>query len=155
MNKPVYLLVADGGHARIFNTDSEMDVLDLVLDQASPFGRKTRFENGSDRPGRTSDSTGHLHGPGNECPAKRYDSEQFAKYLCLVLNKDNQERKFTELMIAAPPHFLGALRRCLNGECRKVLSATIDKDLLRAINGDIRAHFEARKATLRVSRVAS
>lgn len=148
MDKPIYLLVADRGKARIFSTDSKMQVLDVVLDEENPAGRKIRAETESDRPGRTSNSTGHLHALGNEYSSERHEDERFAKYLCHILVKEHGEKKFRELMIAAPPHFLGELRQSLDPECQKALSATIDKDLLRASDAEIGAHFRARKQHL-------
>jgi protein required for attachment to host cells len=144
MDQSIYVVVADRGVARIFSTSFKMDTLDLVIEEANPSGRKLRSDVESDRPGRTSNSSGHIHALGNEYSAERHDDEQFAKHICELLGKEHQQKKFSELMIAAPPHFLGALRHHLDASCRKALSATVDKDLLHADNADIVGHFRLR-----------
>jgi protein required for attachment to host cells len=154
MKKPIYLLVADRSKARIFNTDARMDVLDLVFETTDSSGRKIRSEIESDRPGRTNDSMGHIHGLGDDHSAEQHESRQFAKYLGEVLGREHQQKKFRELMIAASPHFLGDLRHNIDAECRKALSVTIDKDLLHVSGADIAAHFKSARAAAREAKAS-
>ena len=52
-----------------------------------------------------------------------------------------QAGRFTSLLIAAPPHFLGDLRQHLSKDCQQIVGKTVNKDLLRSDDNGIIAHF--------------
>jgi protein required for attachment to host cells len=141
MKKTYYILVADSGTAKLFRAQGGLNNLELVHEQSNPEGRKMRGELESDRPGQQRNDQGGAHGLGGDTNAHRHESDQFARELCGLLHREHEAKKFTDLLIAAPPHFLGDLRHHLSGDCQKVLGKEVHKDLVRADTSDILAHF--------------
>lgn len=141
MKKTHYILVADSGAAKIYKAENGLKTLELVLEQANPAGRKTKAELESDRPGVQRNDGGGTHGFGGDNNPHQHESEQFARSLCKLLQTDHQDGKFSDLMIAAPPHFLGDLRAHLSKDCQKVLGKTVNKNLVRSDDKGIIAHF--------------
>ena len=140
MENSVYVLVADSGGARIFTAARQLDDLTLVYEKDNPEGRKARSEIDSDRPGTQRNDSSGSHGLGGDKDAHRHASEQFASSLSESLHKDHLAGKFSNLMIIAPPQFLGSLRQHLHRDCAKILSKTIAKDLQRADTATILSH---------------
>lgn len=140
MKKTHYILVADSGAAKIFRTD-DMQSLELAHELSHPAGRKTRTELNSDRPGVQRNSIGGAHGLGGDKDPHQHEREQFARELCHLLQREHGAGNFADLMIAAPPHFLGDLRQHLSDGCLKVLGKTVHKDLLRADPKQVLDHF--------------
>ncbi len=136
-----YILVADNGSARIFKSDTAMRELEVVHSQSNPDGRKLPAELQSDRPGMQRSGSGGFHGLGGDKDPHRHQSEEFAANLSRMLHAAHQAGEFDELLIAAPPQFLGELRQHLSADCQKVLGTTVNKDLVRATDADIIAHF--------------
>ncbi len=142
MNKKTYyVLVADAGAAKLFRAEGGLKELEIVHEYANPAGRKMRSELDSDRPGQQRNDGGGAHGLGGDDNTHRHAGEEFARELCRLLDSEHEARKFTDLLIAAPPHFLGDLRHHLSRGCLNVLGKSIHKDLLRVGTSDILAHF--------------
>lgn len=141
MKKDSYVLVADSGAARLYRAQDDHGNLQLVQERANPAGRKTSTELETDRAGQQRNTIGGMHSLAGDHDPQRHESEQFARSLCLLLQNEHQQKRFTDLLIAAPPKFLGDLRAHLTDDCRKVLVKTVHKDLLRSDVQDIAAHF--------------
>lgn len=119
-----YVLVADGKASKLYKSEVELLAgLQLLRERDNPHS-----------------SAGHgFHGEKDS--QHRHAEEKFAQELCAELHSDHVAGKFSELMIAAPPQLLGSLRSHLSHDCQKVLSKTVDKDLLRSGLRDLREHF--------------
>lgn len=143
MSKIRYILVADSGSARLFSSESTGEALQLVHQQDNPAGRKTASELESDRPGSNRNGSYGYHGLGGDRDPQRHQAEEFAAVLARMLHYARQDQQFDELLIAAPPKFLGELRQHLSADCQKVLGRTLDKDLVRSTSAEISAHFFA------------
>jgi protein required for attachment to host cells len=141
MKKIYYILVADSGAAKLFRAEGGLNALELVQEQANPEGRKTRSELESDRPGQQRNDSGGMHGLGGDSDAQQHERAKFARSLCTLLQSEQQAGKFTNLLIAAPPHFLGDLRQHLSKDCLRVLGKSVNKNLLRVGEKDVIAHF--------------
>lgn len=141
MKKTCYILVADSGAAKLYRTDADTPVPELTHERANPAGRKTRSEIDSDRPGEQRNTSGGMHGLGGDKDPHVHERERFARELCLMLQREHSAGHFTDLLIAAPPHFLGDLRQHLSTECQKTLGKTLHKDLVRTDPKDLMAHF--------------
>ena len=119
-----YVLVADGNKSRLYKSEIELLAgLQLVRERDN-----------------THSSAGHGFS-GEKDSQHRHAEEKFAQELCSELHADHVAGKFSELMIAAPPQLLGSLRSHLSRDCQKVLSKTVDKDLLRNGLRELREHF--------------
>ncbi|HEX9081995.1 MAG TPA: host attachment protein, partial [Holophagaceae bacterium] len=83
----------------------------------------------SDRPGRRSDTTpGHRSGLSPELEPKEVEALKFACGLASELKRGLNRHAYDELVLAAPPHFLGMMRQCLDGQVASRLATTFDKD---------------------------
>lgn len=141
MKKSHYILVADSGAAKLYRAEGALKDIELVHERSNPAGRKMRSELDSDRPGQQRNDGGGMHGLGGDSDTPRHESEAFARELCRLLEREREAMKFSDLMIAAPPRFLGELRQHLSEGCLKVLGQTIHKDLVRMPADDILSHF--------------
>lgn len=125
------ILVADSAAARIYLADSGLQQLDLLEELTNPDSRQSRSELNSDRPGQQRNDSGGAHGLGGDADPHIESNERFARTLGHRLHLLRHAGRFTELHIAAAPHFLGLLRRHLHQDCQAVLRRSIDKDLMR------------------------
>ena len=125
-----WILVADAGRARIFANHGVGKGLEEVTEGEHTHPLPKTREIGTDKPGRSFDS----HGTGRHAMEPRVDwheqaKEEFAKELAKWLKAAWLADSFGRLVIAAPPRTLGELRRELDPQVAKCISAEIDKDL--------------------------
>lgn len=140
MPKTPYILVADSSNARIYKSDARLTALELVHEEANPEGRLMRSELDSDRPGMQRKGVGGTHSYGGDSDSTRHESFAFARALAKLLHGEHLAGKFTDLMIVAPPEFLGDLRQNLSQDCKNVLGKTVNKNLLREDERSLVAH---------------
>lgn len=108
-----WVVVADGGGARIFRTDAEM--LEI-----------TRIEQlGNDHSAGT-----HRHREqGGTDSAHHAAEKKFAHELAQKLTQYANQHRFRDLVLVAPPHFLGDLRNDLPKSVAAHVTASLPKDL--------------------------
>jgi protein required for attachment to host cells len=134
-----WIVVADSSRARILSAQSRIQPLNDVESLAHPEGRMKAQDLSSDRPGRTFDSHGEGR-HGMEPPdVHHHEQEVFAKEIAEYLEKGRHAGKFAKLALVAPPAFLGVLRQKMNGQLGKLVTHTVQKNLLEQDNETIRA----------------
>ncbi len=127
------IVVAHDAGARVFEHRGPRQDL-IALEQIEfESGRRQDREIASDRPGRSHGGMGkggHAyqsnHGP------KDHATDGFAKQLATSLQHALHEHAYQELVLIAPPRFLGKLRDSLSAGVAGCVVASIDKDLPRA-----------------------
>jgi protein required for attachment to host cells len=83
----------------------------------------------SDRSGlKPAGGQGVRAGASQEVDPKEAEARAFARFLADTLKKKHNEQAFKELVLAAPPHFLGLLRSALDETLSKCVSTSFDKD---------------------------
>jgi protein required for attachment to host cells len=95
----------------------------------------------SDRPGRTFDSGGqgrHAKEPPTD-PA-RHAQEEFARDVVRLLDEKRQSRAFKQLIVVAPPQFLGDLRALMPQQLREAVSEEIAKNLSKLSPQELQDH---------------
>ena len=156
-----WIVVADSSRARIFTPSGEQPQpldeiihfvgragfagpeklssphLEEVADLVHPAGRMTPEELEADRGGR-------VKGPGANEP---YDSrhvdfnhqmaEEFANQIVDHLSRANQEQRFDDLVLVAPPLFLGVLRKALPGSLTSLVTREINKEYTKMTSEEI------------------
>lgn len=138
-NEVAYVLVADGGHAKIYeaireNGDLEVKLLDYFQHDTSP----TR-DIGVEKPSRVFDSTGgHRHAAEPKVDFHQQAETDFMKDVSSLLEKLYIEHIFDKLVLMAAPRALGDLRKSLSKEVQNVIVAEINKDLTKAETEEIR-----------------
>lgn len=130
MERHTWLLVANASKARVYSLckahflqsanqkdlqleeecehgESRMKAVDLISDKLGKFG----------------------HGAFVEATnPKEHEAERFAVELAGKLDAARKENQYQELIIAAPPAFLGLLKKHLTNDSSKKIFMTIEKD---------------------------
>jgi protein required for attachment to host cells len=126
-----WIVVADGSRAHIIRQNGVGKPLEAVPGQEflNPEPGKTR-EIGTDKPGRTFDSTrvGHRHGM-EEVDWHRFEKKKFAKSIAERLDHAAEAKAFDKLVLVAPPDTLGDLRAELGKHGTAKITAEVGKDL--------------------------
>ncbi len=128
-DRKTWILLCDASRARLFTNNGHGGLLEMAA-FAHPGSRAHVQEMVSDRPGRRSDTTpGHRSGLGTDLEPKEVEALKFACDLALELKRGLNRHAYDELVLAAPPHFLGLMRQCLDVQVAHRVAATFDKDL--------------------------
>ena len=142
MNKR-WLVVAESARAKIYTQAVAGASLEEVEDLAHSASRLHDRDLVSDGPGRSFDSAGqgrHAMEPGVQ--PQRHEAEVFARQIAARLKAASAGGEFEELVIAAPPKFLGLLREHLGSTTQAKLTQTIDKNLIRSTPAELVRHLE-------------
>ena len=126
----VTLIVAVFNHsaARFFrggNDGEIVEVASMVCPEARLPGRKLY----SDAPSRTQDSSGARHAYEPDTTLKEKFSREFARKIADWLEAARVHHTFTRLALVASPDMLGAVRKTLSTECRKMVIEEYPKNL--------------------------
>lgn len=130
VNSRTWLLVADASKARIYSMykarvfqEKNPKQLELVGVYTHDASRKKGSELETDKRGE--------FGAGTFVEAttpKMHEAEQFAHQLLDHLDTGRKEGSFRDLILVAPPTFMGLLNKLMPHEMQKLVSQTIEKD---------------------------
>jgi len=110
-----FVLVADASRARLFRRE-ESGALALLEEHEHPGSRAHNRDLTTDKPGTTFSGGGVSKGRSSMEPRtepQEVEAEKFARELGDLLARSFDAHAFDELIIAAPPKFLGLLRETL------------------------------------------
>lgn len=126
-----WVVIADGGHAILFeNTGTALKPVLRAL-RAYDLDNPPSHELGRDRPPRTVQSAG-VRRAAHEAPdPHQTNKDRFVEHLVAELEDDAAEGRFRDLAIFAPPAVLGKFRKHVSGALARHVIAWIDKDLTR------------------------
>jgi protein required for attachment to host cells len=128
--KKTWILVADSTHARIFTAASPSSALQEIETLAHPESRLHEQKLTSDLPGKAGGSgTGTGHAYQSETDPKKYEAEQFARYIAGHLQQALDAGRFEQLLLIASPSFLGVLRGQLSSNVQKKTCYELDKNI--------------------------
>lgn len=143
------VLAADGQKALLFRNEGDRKFAVLQTLVQEEIANPPTGELGSDRPGRSFASTGKRRSAYGDTDWHRQAEDRFAKRSAELLEQAAREGE-ADLVIVAPPQFLGSLRAHLSPLVRRRLQAEIAKDLVHHETDDIAAavtrHLETRPA---------
>lgn len=124
-----WIVAADASRARVLQVAGR-ERLDEVENLLNPEGRLHNREINSDAKGRFAgpDRPGG-HSSDDEEHTVEHANEVFAKRVGDYLDKARIEHRFDQLVLVAPPKFLGALRKELDKEVEKLVADELPKDL--------------------------
>ena len=134
---PVWILVADGQHARVVERPARGDCW------TEPPGLTWRRPSPprAGLAGRVFDSLGsNRHAIEPRTDLKDKALVEFARLLAQELEQEAAKGRFARLFLIAPPRFLGRLRKELGPQAQGLLRGAIDKDLARMLIGEIVEH---------------
>jgi protein required for attachment to host cells len=148
--RTTWILAADRAKARLFAFDRDSDAIVELEDFVNPDSRGR--EPPRDRPPRAHDRQGasrHVIEPHTQ-PGAKADAT-FARELDSVLEQGRVDHRYEDLVLIAPPRFLGALNAALGSHVRAHVVAELPKGIAGADARDIVAQLPAslRKAPRR------
>lgn len=135
-----WILVADRARARLFSLDKGTARMIEIGDFINAAARTPGHERENAPPARVHDRFGEgrhvieAHTSPREKPAK-----QFAAMLGSHLKHAHSQQQYRDLVLIAPPGFLGMLNTTLDARLRAAVVLTIAKNLTRAGTEAIRA----------------
>jgi protein required for attachment to host cells len=124
-----WVLVSDTAHARIFATASGGVRWRLVRAVEHARLRAPRDHAGRSLR-RTRDGTYRKTAFAPHTDPKEVAEEQFARFVAAELEAALTRHDCSNLILVAPPHFLGRLRAMLSRHAEKAVAATLAKDLV-------------------------
>ncbi|MGE0660870.1 MAG: host attachment protein [Reyranellaceae bacterium] len=141
MTKLTWVLVADGGRARLLSTPRVRADGNFV--QVAAYDNSEALESppSTDRPGRSfesADATRHAVAEYSEL--KKQPKLEFADQLVDILNKGAANDDFARLVLVAPPQMIGRLREKLSDVAARRLIGSLDKDLTHVGLDDLPKH---------------
>jgi protein required for attachment to host cells len=145
MPSPTWILIADGARARVLAQAKDFAPLEPAFEDEELTGSTAQSkEIGSDRPGRSFDSSGlggrHAMQPPTD--PQRYAKYEFARELAARLEEAARDGRFTRLVLVAAPKTLGDLRELLPGLVKAKVVAEIDKDLTKVPRHELGRHLD-------------
>jgi len=139
--KTTWVLVADSSRARVFEATTargEINEIDTFVHTQS---RLREQDLTTDLPGRAFDSHGQgRHAMGAKRSPKQQEQQNFASQLDDYLDRARRQNRYDQLVIAAPPEFLGLIRAGLSNPTAKLVTTFVDKDLTREAPSHIRTY---------------
>lgn len=139
--KRTWILVADGARARIFVKSFRK--LENALGQDFVNDNLKDKDLTSDKPGRSFESsnpTRHAYEPRTDW--HQYHKQLFAKDLCVILERANENEDFDELIIISPPKTLGAIREYLGKQILSKVTVEIPKDITKFTEHELLSYLE-------------
>lgn len=146
MNTNSWVLLADSSRARVYSVPEHGKPWTLVGEYTHDASRVTTGGLTTGQPGRT-------HGSGigkaarsameSKSSPKEVEIAHFAYELIEVLHHGHGQQAYERIVLVAPPHFLGLLRKGLNHTVSKLIAASVDKDFLHLPEAEIHAHLDA------------
>lgn len=142
--KPCWIIVADGGRARIVVRAAHDRGYETIRSIESASRDKRSAELGSERPGRTTEHAsglGHAIEPRIDRHAQA--KQEFADVVAETVNHAWKRGEFGSLVLIAPVRQLAAIRKRLAPEIVANLSGTIAKDLTKTPDSELSTHLAA------------
>ncbi len=137
-----WIVIADSARVRIFDADSLTRECTEIAALIHPESRAHERDLVSDRGGRAFDSVGRgRHGMTKHVSPHEHEAELFARRIADRLSDGLDAGEFKHLQLAAPPAFLGMLRKYLDNNVRALLGKVINKNLVHETPDKIAAHF--------------
>ena len=137
-----WIVAADESRARVLQVARPERKLEEIESMLNPEGRLHDREMQSDAEPRFSGRAGG--GPASDREtqgAVEHAVKVFAREVGRYLEKARTDHRFDELVLVAPPKFLGALRKELGKEVEKLVVEELPKDLSGFNARDLEAYF--------------
>lgn len=160
-----WIIAANAGRARFFLESDPAWPLQEVEDMVNSAARLRVLETESDKIGPTAatnsghniggtQGVGYAHNGQVGAPNKAYqpahtpaeqEAEQFARDISRYLMDAHQGGRFQQLVIAASPQFLGALRTFLDPHIRPLVKFELNKDYTHCNGQELREQLQAQR----------
>ncbi|MEZ0313149.1 MAG: host attachment protein [Myxococcota bacterium] len=127
-----WVVIADGSRARICAKKARAKLVEMQTLE-HPAGRAKARDLVTDGTTTAFASVGGArHGVGSDSVPKNHEQENFARELARRLEEGRTGNRFDQLVLVAPPAFLGLLRDQLSAPLAKCVTQSLAKDLTQA-----------------------
>lgn len=130
-----WVVVADEAIARIMQLRPEDQGLDAVEELAAPDAHAREGDLRRDAFGRRGMTVTSSAGAGE----KHKEADAFASDVAAVLDRALQQGRYTRLVLAAAPRFLGLLRKAVSPAVAATIERELDKDLVHETHDELAA----------------
>ena len=135
----IWILVADGARARLFALGKGAPRMVEIADFVNPEARTPGHELNQAPPPRVHDRIGEgRHAIEARTSPKQKAASQFAATLASHLEHAWAGRRFSGLVLVAPPRFLGALNAVVGARLAGTVRLRVPKNLTRSSADEIR-----------------
>lgn len=134
-----WILVADGGRARIFEMHPDTSMVE-IQDLTNSLGRFQNRELKTDSEGRFFGHAAQGNTAEPDVSPKMHEATLFAETVSQFLTDHCNLKRYSKLFIIAESKFLGLLREKVDVQVRKLIVGELPKDLSKASLDDIRQH---------------
>jgi protein required for attachment to host cells len=124
-----WIIAADESRARVLQVLDREQRLAEIEDLVNPAGRAQGRELQTDAEPRFNGSQGGPASDPERQGAVEHSVRTFAKEVGRYLDRARNEHRYDQLVLVAPPKFLGALRKELHKEVEKLVTDELPKDL--------------------------
>lgn len=124
-----WVLVGDGEKALVLRNEGDELHPNLRIEDRFEHDNPPTREQGTDRPGRTNDSSFMHKSAVENTDWHRLGKDRFAKEIADRLYRSAHAGAFDRLILVAPPQTLHSLREALHAEVRSRVIAEVDKEL--------------------------
>lgn len=140
MNK-TWVIAAESSRARIFAVENRISPLRELEGLAHAEGRARDQELVSDKAGRGFNGVAEgRHGMEKQADAKHHEAVVFARRIADRIESARSHGEFGQLVLIAAPEFLGILRQQLSTNVSRLISKTVDKNLVQKEEDEIRGY---------------
>lgn len=144
MTTATWILVADSSRARLYSAPGLDQPWTLLKEYVHPESRVSEGGLTTDRAGRTYGSAGGGARSAMESKTspKEVEFGNFALELANELHDGHGQQAFDRIVLVAPPHFLGLLRRAINGTVSKLIGESVNKDYMHLDDKALHRHLD-------------
>lgn len=136
-----WILVSDAARARLFATEGRRSPWVCVDALVHPASRAKGADLVADRPGRVHQRAGSGRSAMEpHTDPKQVEAAHFAADLAARLAAAHHEGAYRDVVLVAPPAFLGLLRGELDEQVAKTVRATVAKDLTQFADHELPEH---------------
>lgn len=133
-----WILIANASHARIYARNGNKAELSLVKELAHPESRLKNADLVTDKSGLMQ-GTGHGSRQPPSTP-KHNEALHFAQELAQTLNQGRCSHEYEEIILVAPPAFMGLINEKMDGQTAKLVTEKMGKDYTHSNEREIVAH---------------
>lgn len=139
--KRIWILIADGGHAKVFETRGQASELVPVEGKVFSADQPANRDLLTDRPGRSFESQGRArHAKEHPSDPHRELKRAFARKLAGLLEVELAAKRFGRLVLVAPPPMLGDLREAMPANVQAKVTAELAHDLVKTPLSELPKH---------------
>lgn len=138
-NSITWLLIADASKARLFSMHKARFMQDKNPNSLELIGQFTHENSRKKNSDLVTDRRGEFGSGAFEMPTqpKVHEAEQFALELANHLDSKRKDGTFRDLIIVAPPTFMGILHKQMPDSVNKLITQTIEKDYTYQTNHEL------------------